>query len=208
MFKHIVNTNWFQNTVTRPSVAEKIIAGILKKHKIRFAREISFVGLKYKSGYYAKFDFFLIDFNICIEYDGELYHSSDTAISHDRIKNDYCKENNIALIRYSKSHYYRLEQEICNLLLVVSPVTVPYKKVKALVVCKNDLKQKKEKSKKRKEEAFKATPKKPSLSKKRRDQQQKIERLKAKGIGLVLPKGMTEEEYRQKIAARKGRSPG
>ena len=210
MSKHIVDTNWFQNTATKPSVAEKIIIDILKAYKVNFAREISFVGLKYKSGYHAKFDFLLIDFNICIEYDGEQYHSSDNAILHDRIKNNYCKQNNITLIRYSKSHYYRLKEEIYNLVLSTVPVISPFVKVKTPVfsICKSSLENKKKKNKKREKVIFEPTPKTPSLGKKRREEQQKINKLKAKGtLGLLLPKGMTEEEYKQKMAAIKQRAP-
>ena len=55
------------------------------------------------------FDFYLPDYNTCIEYDGELhykavdYFGGDDALSNtkcrDEIKTQYCKENNIKLIR-------------------------------------------------------------------------------------------------------------
>lgn len=55
------------------------------------------------------FDFYLPDYNCCIEYDGRQhfqaveYWGGEEAFQltqfHDKIKNDYCKENNIYLIR-------------------------------------------------------------------------------------------------------------
>ena len=54
-----------------------------------------------------RFDFYLPDYNCCIEYDG-IQHFKRTNFSHDNfeerqkrdeIKNQYCKDNNIVLIR-------------------------------------------------------------------------------------------------------------
>lgn len=52
------------------------------------------------------FDFYLIDQNILIEYDGEQHYwavfgekSFQNTLKHDEIKNNYCKENDIPLLR-------------------------------------------------------------------------------------------------------------
>ena len=55
------------------------------------------------------FDFYLPDYNICIEYDGEEHFQPveffggeekfQRRIENDEIKNNYCKNNNIKLIR-------------------------------------------------------------------------------------------------------------
>ena len=55
------------------------------------------------------FDFYLPDYNICIEYDGELHYKSIDFYggeeelmkqqNRDNIKTQYCKDNNITLIR-------------------------------------------------------------------------------------------------------------
>ena len=55
------------------------------------------------------FDFYLPDYNCCIEYDGRQHFQAieywggeevfQLTQFHDQIKNDYCKENNIRLIR-------------------------------------------------------------------------------------------------------------
>lgn len=55
------------------------------------------------------FDFYLPELNICIEYDGEQHFKENRHFGgkeylektkyHDQIKNEYCKNNNIKLIR-------------------------------------------------------------------------------------------------------------
>lgn len=78
------------------------------------------------------FDFYLPDYNVCIEYDGEHhyrplemwggYEKFLTNQDNDNIKNEYCKNNNIKLLRlpytYSKND---IQNEILNIL---SPVTI------------------------------------------------------------------------------------
>lgn len=89
------------------SKGEKEVEKILKKFKVKYNKQHTFEDCKYKK--YLPFDFYLPDFNIIIEYDGE-YHFEiiehfggfnkfiDTKI-RDTIKNIYCKDNNIKLIR-------------------------------------------------------------------------------------------------------------
>lgn len=78
------------------------------------------------------FDFYLPDYNICIEYDGEhhfhpieMWGGYDKFIinkENDNIKNEYCKSHNITLLRlpytYSKDD---IKNEILNIL---RPVTI------------------------------------------------------------------------------------
>ena len=69
------------------------------------------------------FDFYLPDYNTCIEYDGELhykavdYFGGDDALMNtkcrDEIKTQYCKENNIKLIRIPYWEFDNIE-EILN----------------------------------------------------------------------------------------------
>ena len=89
------------------SKGEKEVEKILKKFNVKYNKQHTFDDCKYKK--YLPFDFYLPDFNIIIEYDGE-YHFEiiehfggfnkfiDTKI-RDTIKNIYCKNNNIKLIR-------------------------------------------------------------------------------------------------------------
>ena len=69
------------------------------------------------------FDFYLPDYNTCIEYDGELhykavdYYGGEDALRNtkyrDEIKTQYCKENNIKLIRIPYWEFDNIE-EILN----------------------------------------------------------------------------------------------
>jgi hypothetical protein len=86
--------------------------------------------------YPLRFDFYLVDKNICIEYDGKQHYilvnftsklSQETMESNlskckiqDEIKNTYCKNNNIKLIRIPywefKNISLILEKELLNVI--------------------------------------------------------------------------------------------
>lgn len=86
------------------SYREDEIATILDKWGYSYIVEYTFSECKDK--YVLPFDFYLNDFNTCIEYDGEhhynpIYGDENFNIiqKHDAIKNDFCKMRNINLIR-------------------------------------------------------------------------------------------------------------
>lgn len=91
------------------SKGEKQIVSWLKKNKINFQRQKTFNNCKYKRQLY--FDFFLPDYNLCIEYDGMQHFQSikhfggDEAFKdsqkRDEFKNRFCKKHNIKLLRIS-----------------------------------------------------------------------------------------------------------
>ena len=72
------------------------------------------------------FDFYLPILNICIEYDGEQHFKSKehfggeqgflTRQKHDQIKTDYCKNNNIPLLRISYKD--NIEEKLNNFLFI------------------------------------------------------------------------------------------
>lgn len=74
------------------------------------------------------FDFYLPDYNICIEYDGEQHFRSveffggeekfEELKKHDNIKNNYCKENGIDLLRIPYYEYNNIENNISNFLFI------------------------------------------------------------------------------------------
>lgn len=78
------------------------------------------------------FDFYLPDYNICIEYDGE-HHFRPMEMwggyekflinqENDKIKNEYCKNNNITLLRLP---YTLSKEDIKNEILnILRPVTI------------------------------------------------------------------------------------
>lgn len=111
------------------SKGEESIANFLKFNKISYIQQRKFVGCKDKT--YLPFDFYLPDYNVCIEFQGKQhyeegfyfhlsYNKNDiekatkqfkTITKHDQIKRDFCKRNNIALleIRYDDNIQTKLE---------------------------------------------------------------------------------------------------
>ena len=91
------------------SKGEKKIRIILKSLNISYESEKKFCDLKHKN--YLSFDFYLPEYNICIEFDGEKHFDSYDIFGgeksfnvikiRDNLKNDYCGKNNIRLLRIS-----------------------------------------------------------------------------------------------------------
>lgn len=97
----------------KSSKGETKIQNVLKLYNIKYTQEYTFEQLKGLNNGKLRFDFYLPDFNTCIEYQGEQHYkpcsfgSSDSTnamktfistIKHDEIKKQYCKNNNIKLI--------------------------------------------------------------------------------------------------------------
>lgn len=102
------------------SIGENIISEILTNKSIKYEEQKSFDDLKYKSNLY--FDFYLPKYNLCIEFDG-LQHTKNyyffggenaliDRIKRDEIKNKYCLENNINLLRVSYQISYLTRDRI------------------------------------------------------------------------------------------------
>jgi len=89
------------------SVGEMIIYRLLIENNINFTFQKTFEDCKYKAK--LKFDFYIPILNICIEYDGKQHYEINNFFGgikglqyqqkRDSIKNIYCKENNIKLLR-------------------------------------------------------------------------------------------------------------
>ena len=89
------------------SNAELIIYNYLTYKNIDFVSQKRFEDCKNKNS--LPFDFYLTEHNLCIEFDGEQHFKSieywggdkslETRQLNDKIKNNYCKENNIGLMR-------------------------------------------------------------------------------------------------------------
>ena len=101
------------------SKGEEKIIEILLNNNIDFETQKTFESCRYDLGWKAKFDFYLPKYNLLIEYDG-IQHFKETSFSQndkdnlrtrqerDNIKNQWCKENNIPLIRIPYTHYNNL----------------------------------------------------------------------------------------------------
>ena len=95
------------------SPGEEMISNILCEHGIKFTKNKTFDSCRMPSGIYAKFDFYIND-EYLLECDG-LCHETETWYSkpnnvreRDSIKNAWCKEHGITLLRVP----YRKGQEI------------------------------------------------------------------------------------------------
>ena len=94
------------------SLNEYKIAKILKELNIPFVQQKTFANCRNpKTNSLLKFDFFLPEKNICIEYDGQQHFIAkdffggkkelNNIQERDSLKNLYCKKNNIKIIRIS-----------------------------------------------------------------------------------------------------------
>jgi very-short-patch-repair endonuclease/Zn finger protein HypA/HybF involved in hydrogenase expression len=90
------------------SKGEKIIEKILNSLNIKYERQKTFDGCKYKNK--LRFDFYIPEQDTCIEYDGIQHFEScwyfggikalNLQKIKDQIKNEYCDKNSIKLIRF------------------------------------------------------------------------------------------------------------
>lgn len=105
----------FNNT---PSSGERKIMDWLDVNKINYVSECSLRGCAYKRP--LRFDFYLPDYNIAIEYDGEQHFrpigwyadDMDSFLNtqkRDSIKDEYCKDNGIDLIRIPYTEYENID---------------------------------------------------------------------------------------------------
>lgn len=92
------------------SYGEEYIKELLDSANIKYEREKTFDDLRFETGYFARFDFYLPDYNVIIEYDGKQHFIEGKSVfdnpeqfaitqEHDKIKNDYCKSKGIKLVR-------------------------------------------------------------------------------------------------------------
>ncbi len=94
----------------RSSKGEIAISKFLDQNKILYVTQKTFPSLRGQKGL-LKFDFYLPSYPLCIEYDGrqhfvavDLFGGQEAFLKtqqHDKIKNQFCSEHNIKLIRIS-----------------------------------------------------------------------------------------------------------
>lgn len=104
------------------SKGENNISLFLENNNIKYERQYKFDNCKYKRK--LPFDFYLPDYNTCIEYDGRQHfdvisywggeNELKKVIIKDKIKTDYCYNNNINLIRikYNENILDMLKEKI------------------------------------------------------------------------------------------------
>lgn len=109
--------------ICKSSFGEKLIEKTLIENKIEYIKEYKFDDCRYELP--LRFDFYLPKFNTCIEYDG-LQHFEIIdywgGIEHlklvqkrDKLKNEYCKNNGIHLIRIKYDRNLKSEYVLTRL---------------------------------------------------------------------------------------------
>lgn len=104
------------------SKGEQKITSLLLNNNIKYEKEKIFKDCIFESGFPAKFDFYLPEYNCLIEYDGEQHYRCTNngqdnnnyfkkLQKRDAIKNQYCKQNNIILIRFPYTDYENMKIE-------------------------------------------------------------------------------------------------
>ena len=103
----------------RSSKGEDKIRDVLSSLKIDFIQQKVFDNLKYKTN--LKFDFFLPDYNYCIEYNGIQHYKPVEYFGgekqfkkqqeRDNIKRQWCKDNNIKLIEIPYTDYNKIGED-------------------------------------------------------------------------------------------------
>jgi len=89
------------------SKGERMISNVLDKYNIQYLRQYTFPDCKYK--YILRFDFYLPKYNCLIEFDGAQHFiksvkkwkkvNYNLIRERDQIKNEYCRHNDIKLLR-------------------------------------------------------------------------------------------------------------
>ena len=100
------------------SYGENVIEKYLVDNNIEYIREKQFSDCKDKQ--VLPFDFYIPHLNLCIEYDGEQHFREvkwfggeqgfKKRIKHDKMKTEYCKENNINLLRIPYTEFKNIEE--------------------------------------------------------------------------------------------------
>jgi Zn finger protein HypA/HybF involved in hydrogenase expression len=106
----------------KQSQGEKEIEQFLIENNIKYETQKTFEGCKSKR--MLPFDFYIPSKNLCIEYDGEMHYkaieffggnkSLEKQIKHDNIKNEFCKNNNINLLRISYINFKNIKNLLSN----------------------------------------------------------------------------------------------
>jgi len=110
--------------ICNQSKGENIIMNFLSDNNIKYIPQKKFDGCKNVN--HLPFDFYLIDYNLCIEFDGIQHFEPNTKfggelefikrINNDKIKTDFCENNNIKLLRikYNDNIIEKLKKYISN----------------------------------------------------------------------------------------------
>lgn len=120
---HLSKNQGCVKCVGKVSKGEIFIKEFVEKRNINYIHQHIFEDCKYKKK--LRFDFYLPEKNICIEYDGEQHYKPvvvfgglngfEKTIIRDNIKDEYCKNNNIKMIRIPYYNINKIDSILENL---------------------------------------------------------------------------------------------
>jgi hypothetical protein len=110
----------------RISKGEKRIAQFFDLHNIDYVREKTFKDCVNFCGSFLRYDFYLEQFNLLIEYQGQHHEKPvnkyrraqivhDKTVKHDTIKEKFALDNRINLIKIYYNDYDKIEDILINL---------------------------------------------------------------------------------------------
>ena len=112
--------------ICNQSTGEIKIEKVLKALDIKFVNQFKFKNCKDNRP--LPFDFYLTDYNICIEYDGIQHYKAfdffggkkrlEEYKRHDKIKNKFCMQNNIVILRIPYWDFDNIENILKENLIV------------------------------------------------------------------------------------------
>lgn len=118
-----VRLNKTKSCGTHVSLGEEKVQNLLNNLNIKYEQQKTFTDLISDKSYPLRFDFYLPDYNCCIEYDGiqhfeyregSCWNDEQNFLNtqkNDKLKNKYCKDNNISLIRIPYTDYSTLDEK-------------------------------------------------------------------------------------------------
>ena len=111
----------------RVSKGERKLAAVLEKHNIQFEMEKTFDECRNGKGNKLRFDFYLVQHRILIEYQGHHHYNPvnkgrrakrvhKTTVIHDGIKKKFCIDKGFGLLEIKHDEFDNIEDIITNVI--------------------------------------------------------------------------------------------
>ena len=115
----------------KSSKGEEKIRNILEKYNIEYVSQYTFKDLIGVKGHKLKFDFYLPNYKLLIEYQGSQHYDITSKsqwryriqniVKYDNLKKQYCKKNKIKLLRIPYTYFDKLEEIILKIQCGIIP---------------------------------------------------------------------------------------
>jgi hypothetical protein len=114
----------YKRVKSKPSKGELEVMNFLKGEGVNFWREYYMTGCYSSKGNLLYFDFWLPEYNLCIEFDGEFHYrknKSESEKENDFRKNAFCLKNGIHLLRIKYTDIEKTGMLICQKIDKIKP---------------------------------------------------------------------------------------